>query len=112
MVRIHALHIFCPIISLTFFSITSLQGGQHNWGYLHPQSEWEASDIIALLPTTLPRRRKEGKVQNHALHIFYLIISQTNFNFFNFIIAGRSAQYGDISAPRMNGNPSTQSICC
>jgi hypothetical protein len=38
------------------FSITSLQGGPHYWGYLCPQNEWEASDIIALLPTTLPRR--------------------------------------------------------
>jgi len=81
-----------------FFSITSLQGGLHNWGYLHPQNEWESSYTIALSSTTLPKRREKDKVQNHALHIFYPIFSLTNFYFFNFIGAGRFAQLG-ISPP-------------
>jgi hypothetical protein len=48
------LYIFQIIFPLRifYFSITSLQGGAHNWGYLHPQNECEASDTIALLPTT------------------------------------------------------------
>jgi len=50
-----------------------LQDGQHNWEYLNPQNEWEASTTIALLPTTLPRRLKKGMVRNHAIHIFYPI---------------------------------------
>jgi hypothetical protein len=39
------------------FSVTSFQGGPHNWGYLRPQNEWEGGDTLALSPTTLPRRR-------------------------------------------------------
>jgi hypothetical protein len=61
------------------FSISSLQGGPHNWGYLRPQNEWEAGDTITLSQTTIPRMRKKGKVRNHALHIFNPIISLTNF---------------------------------
>jgi hypothetical protein len=67
-------------------------------GYLHPQNEWEAGNTITLSPTTLPRRWEESKVQNHALLIFYPIISLTNLYFFNYIIAGQSAQLG-ISLP-------------
>jgi hypothetical protein len=37
------------------FSISSLQGGPHNLGYLHPQNEWEASDTITLLLTSISR---------------------------------------------------------
>ena len=37
-------------------SISLLQGGPHNCGYICPQNEWEAGNTIALLPTLLPRR--------------------------------------------------------
>jgi hypothetical protein len=75
-----------------------LQDGLQNWGYLHPQNEWEASNTITLSPTALQRMQQKGKVKNHTLHIFYPIISLTNFYFFNYIVAGRSAQLG-ISPP-------------
>jgi hypothetical protein len=93
----HILPHFSHKRNLTF-SISSLQGGPHNWGYLHPQNEWEAGNTIALFPTTLPRRQNKGKVRNHAIHIFFPIFSLTNFYFSNFIIAVRSAQLG-ISPP-------------
>jgi hypothetical protein len=80
------------------FSITLLHSGQETWGYLRPQNEWEAGNTIALSPTTLQRRRKKGVVRIHSLHIFCLIISQTNFYFFNYIVAGWSTQLG-ISPP-------------
>jgi hypothetical protein len=33
----------------SFFQITSLQGGLHNWGYLRPQNEWEAGEPLPCL---------------------------------------------------------------
>jgi hypothetical protein len=42
------------------FSITWLQGGPHNWGYLCPQNEWKVSNTITLSPTSLQRRQNMG----------------------------------------------------
>ena len=43
-------------------------------------------------------------VRNHALHIYYIIISQTNFYFFNYIVAGRSEQLGISPPPEWMGS--------
>jgi hypothetical protein len=42
------------LLKIIIVSISSLQDGPRNWGYLRPQNEWEAGITITLLPTTLP----------------------------------------------------------
>jgi hypothetical protein len=46
---------------ILIFSISLLQGGLHNRGYLRPQDEWQANNTIALSTTTLPRRQKRAR---------------------------------------------------
>ena len=63
-----------------------MQGGPHNWGWLHPQNEWEASNTITLFLISIPSGQCKGKVQNLAIYIcYYGYVSIELFYFINSI---------------------------
>jgi hypothetical protein len=98
-----------PTYDFFIFSITSLQGGPRNWGYLRPQNEWAVGGTIALSPTTLPTRPYMSVVRDSFLLPFPHHYLTNEFLFFQLHRCRAVHTIGDISAPRMNGKPAIAS---
>ena len=105
-VQNHALHIFHPIFWLTnFYFFNFIVAGRSTQLEITLPPVWLGSRWHHCpVANNTTKKAVKGHGKNHALHVFYPIFQLTIFYFFNFIIAGWSAQLGISQPPEWMGS--------